>query len=111
MIRCTDMEPLLSEYADRTTDERIRKIVERHIQLCDRCRTRLARAEQVSEHLQRLPLLPPGVASRMGRFRRRLDARAAQGPRGLEHYPFYVSMVLAALITIATLLTIFYLGL
>jgi anti-sigma factor RsiW len=111
MIRCADMEPLLADYADGTADERTRRIVERHIQLCDRCRSRLDRAVQVSGQLRRLPLLPAGVSSRMGRFRRRLDVRVEQGPRGLEHYPFYVSMILAALITIATLLTIFYLGL
>lgn len=111
MISCADMEVLLSDYADGTADARTRRIVEQHVQLCERCRRRVQRAHQLAQQLRRLPLLPAGVSSRIARFRRRLDARAQHNFRRLEHYPFYVSVLLAVLLIVIALLTIFYLGL
>jgi anti-sigma factor RsiW len=108
MMNCADLEVLLSDYADGAADARTRRIVERHVQLCDRCRLRVQRARQVGLQLQRLPLLPPGISSRVGRFRRRLEGRSARGRWRLEHYPFYVSALLAALLITLALFTVFY---
>lgn len=108
MLSCTDLEVLLSDYADGVADARARRIVELHVLLCDRCRLRLRRARQISLQLQRLPLLPAGISSRVGRFRRRLEARASRSRWQLEHYPFYVSALLAALLIVLALFAVFY---
>lgn len=108
MLNCADLEVLLSDYADGVADARARRMVERHVLLCDRCRLRLRRARQIGQQLQRLPLLPAGIASRVGRFRRRLETRATHSRWQLEHYPFYVSALLAALLIILALFTVFY---
>jgi anti-sigma factor RsiW len=104
MPDCTELELLLSDYADGIADERTRRIVERHVQLCSRCRQRVQAA------YRRLPLLPAGVSSRVGRFRQRLEARAARDPLRLEQYPFFVSALLASVLLLITLLALFYLG-
>jgi anti-sigma factor RsiW len=110
MPDCTELELLLSDYADGIADERTRRIVERHVQLCSRCRQRVQAAYQVAQQLRRLPLLPAGVSSRVGRFRQRLEARAARDPLRLEQYPFFVSALLASVLLLITLLALFYLG-
>lgn len=110
MTSCADLEVLLSEYADGASDPRTRRIVERHVQICPRCRARVAAAARVSDQLRRLPLLPPGVATRVARFRRALEQQVGRDRRRLEQYPFYVSAILAAALLLLTLLTIFYLG-
>lgn len=110
MLDCTAIEHMLSDYADGIAGERARRIVERHVQLCSRCRQRVYAAHQVAQQLRRLPLLPAGVSSRANRFRQRLEARAMRNPRQLEHYPFVVSALLASLLILITLLTLFYLG-
>lgn len=108
MLNCADLEVLLSDYADGVADARTRRIVELHVQLCNRCRLRVQRARQVGLQLQRLPLLPPGISSRVGRFRRRLESRAVRDRWRLEHYPFYVSALLAAILITLALFTVFY---
>ena len=110
MLSCVDLEVLLSDYADGIADARTRRIVERHVQLCERCRERVQSAYQVAQQLRRLSLLPPGMSNRAARFRRRLEARATREQRRLEHYPFYVSAVLVAVLVVLALLTILYLG-
>lgn len=110
MISCTDMELLLSDYADGVSDARTRRIVEQHVQLCSRCRRRLEQAQQIAQQLRRLPLMPAGLSSRVARQRRLIEEEAARDRRGLEHYPFYVSALLAAAIVTLALLLIFYFG-
>ncbi|HEX6292433.1 MAG TPA: zf-HC2 domain-containing protein [Herpetosiphonaceae bacterium] len=110
MIDCTDLEPFLSDYADGIADERTRRIVERHVQLCSRCQQRVQAAHQVAQQLRRLPLLPAGMSSRVARFRRRLEQRAMHRPHRLEDYPFFVSALLASVLILGILLTFFYLG-
>lgn len=112
MIRCEDIRLLMSEYVDGIDDPRTRRIVERHVQLCASCRVQIGRLVDVTQQLQRLPLLPIGVSGRVTRFRKRLEASVEPQPRRrLEHYPFYVSAALAAALITLTLLLIFYLGL
>jgi anti-sigma factor RsiW len=111
MIRCSDMEVLLSDYADGIADARTRRIVERHVQLCARCRQRVQVDHQFAQQLRRLSLLPPGVSSRVTRFRRRLEAHAQRDRRRLEDYPFFVSAFIATALVVLTLLTLFYFGL
>lgn len=108
MLNCADLEVFLSDYADGVADARARRMVEQHVQLCDRCRQRVQRARQIGLQLQRLPLLPPGISSRAGRFRRRLESRMERGRWQLEHYPFYVSALLAAILITLALFTVFY---
>ena len=111
MVRCVYPEVLLSDYADGIADARARRIVERHVQLCEQCRQRVQRAHQIAQQMRRLPLLPPGVASRVARSRRRLEARVAPQPRlNLQQYPFYVAMLFATLLMLIALLTLLYLG-
>lgn len=104
MVDCTDLETLLSDYADGIGNERTRRIVERHVQLCTRCRQRVRASYQLAQQLRRLPLLPAGVSSRVARFRRRLEARATGDPHGLKRAPLFVSALLAALLLAALLL-------
>lgn len=111
MIRCSDMEVLLSDYADGIADARTRRIVERHVQLCERCHRRLQADAQLAQQLRRLSLLPPGVASRVTRFRRRLENHVQRDWRRLEQYPFYVSALIATLLVVVSLLLMFYVGL
>ncbi len=111
MIRCVDMEVLLSDYADGSDDARTRRIVERHVQLCARCRGRVQAHHQLAQQLRRLSLLPIGVSSRVGRFRRRLEAHMQRDRRRLEDYPFYVSAFIATSLVVLALLLVFYLGL
>lgn len=111
MIRCHHMEVLLSDYADGIADARTRRIVERHVQLCERCRRRVKADADLAQQLRRLSLLPPGVASRVARFRRRLESHAQRDWRRLEHYPFYVSAVIATILVVISLLLMFYVGL
>ncbi len=110
MLDCADLEPLLSDYADGVADERTRRIIERHVQLCSRCRQRVQAAHQIAQQLRRLPLLPSGVTSRVARFRRRLETRSMRDPWRLEHYPFFVSALLASLLLLLMLLALFYIG-
>lgn len=110
MISCDYMEVLLSDYADGSNDPRTRRIVERHVQLCARCRRRLDEAQQVAQQLRRLPLLPASLSSRVARQRRRIEQAGAVKRRGLEHYPFYVAALLAVALVTLALLLIFYFG-
>lgn len=110
MISCTDMELLLSDYADGIADARTRRIVEQHVQLCARCRRRLVAAQQIAQQLRRLPLMPTGLSSRVARQRRHVEQALMQERRGLEQYPFYVSAILAAILVTLALLAIFYFG-
>ena len=110
MIRCSAMQVLLSDYADGIADPRTRRIVERHVQLCDICRERVQADYQMAQQLRRLSLMPAGISSRMARLRRRLEASRQRDWRRLEDYPFYVSAVLATTLVVLALLTIFYLG-
>jgi anti-sigma factor RsiW len=110
MINCTDMELLISDYADGIADARTRRIVERHVQLCMRCRSRMQRAQQVAQQLRRLPLLPAGVSSRSVRFRRHLEDRLAQTHRRREYYPMYLYALLATALLALIVLTLAYFG-
>ena len=83
MIRCADIQPLLSDYADGVADERGRRIVERHIQLCRACRDGVLVARQLGQQLVRLPLLPMGVSNRAPRMRGRLEQKLLR-PRYLD---------------------------
>ena len=110
MIRCADLQVLLSDYADGIADARTRRIVERHVQLCHDCRRRVEADYQLAQQIRRLSLMPPGVSSRVARLRRRLDATTERDWRRLEDYPFYVSAIIATSLVVVALLTIFYLG-
>ena len=110
MIRCVELQVLLSDYADGIADARARRIVERHVQLCEDCRRRVQADYLLAQQLRRLSLMPPGVSSRVARLRRRLDASTARDWRRLEDYPFYVSAVIATGLVVLALLAIFYLG-
>ncbi|MDP9310961.1 MAG: zf-HC2 domain-containing protein [Chloroflexota bacterium] len=111
MIRCSDMDVLLSDYADGIADARTRRIVERHVQLCHRCRQRVQQDAELAQQLRRLSLLPAGVASRVGRFRRRLEKETEREWWRLEQYPFYVSALIATLLVVISLLVLLYVGL
>lgn len=110
MIRCSDMQVLISDYADGLADARTRRIVERHVQLCGYCRARVQADHQLAQQLRRLSLLPAGVSSRVARYRRRLEASPQRDWWRLEEYPFYVSAIIATSLVVLALLSIFYLG-
>lgn len=74
-MRCVRVEPFLSDYADGIADERGRRIVERHIQLCRSCYDGVLVARQLGQQLMRLSLLPIGVSDRTPRLRRRLEQK------------------------------------
>ena len=74
-MRCVEVEILLSAYADGDADERGRRIVERHIQLCPSCHDDALISRQVGQQLARLALLPMGVSDRVPRMRSRLEQK------------------------------------
>ncbi len=80
-MRCAEIGPILSDYADGIADERGRRIVERHIQLCSACRDSMLVARQLGQQLKRLPLLPSGVNARAPSMRRRLEHKLARSRR------------------------------
>lgn len=80
-MRCIELTSLLSDYADGIADERGRRIVERHIQLCRPCHDGVLLARRLGQQLMRLSLLPLGVADRTPRMRRRLEQKLLQTPR------------------------------
>ena len=88
-MRCIRVEPLLSDYADGIADERGRRIVERHLQLCRPCYDGVLVARQLGQQLMRLSLLPIGVSDRTPRLRRRLEQKLLKRPR---HSPMIVAM-------------------
>ena len=79
-MRCADLEPLLSDYADGIADERARRIIERHIQLCRTCHDGAIASHQLGQQLMRLSLLPLGVHDRAPRLKRRLEERLTLRP-------------------------------
>jgi anti-sigma factor RsiW len=79
-MRCTELTWLLGEYADGAADERGRRIVERHIQLCQACRDAVYVTRQLGQQLLRLPLLPLGVAERIPRILRHTEQRMRRSP-------------------------------
>ena len=80
-MRCAELEPLLSEYADGMADERGRRIVERHIQLCRACHDCVLLARQLAQQITRLSLLPLGIADRAPRLRRQLEHKLLRNRR------------------------------
>ena len=80
-MRCAEIELLLSDYADGLADERGRRIIERHMQLCRSCREGAILARQLGQQLLRLSLLPLGVADRVPRLRQRLEQKLTRKQR------------------------------
>ncbi len=72
-MRCVEIEALLSDYADGIAGERERRIVDRHIALCDECRDGVLLGRRLGQQLTRLSLLPIGVVDRVPRMRARLE--------------------------------------
>jgi len=80
-MRCADLELPLADYADGIADERYRRIVERHKQLCNPCRETLFGERLLAQQLKRLPLLPLGVQDRSARMRQRVAQKIERRPR------------------------------
>ncbi len=80
-MRCVEIESLLSDYADGLGGDRDRRIVERHLQLCDDCRQGVLLARRLGQQLTRLSLLPIGVLDRAPRMRARLEQALRRGRR------------------------------
>ena len=72
-MRCVEIEALLSDYADGIADERERRIVERHLQMCGECHEGVLLGRRLGQQLTRLSLLPIGVLDRVPRMRARLE--------------------------------------
>ncbi|HSH79325.1 MAG TPA: zf-HC2 domain-containing protein [Herpetosiphonaceae bacterium] len=80
-MRCVEIESLLSDYADGLGGDRDRRIVERHLQLCEDCRQGVLLARRLGQQLTRLSLLPIGVLDRAPRMRARLEQELRRGRR------------------------------
>src|SRR3954451_24851059 len=80
-MRCTEIEILLSDYADGLANARARRIVERHFQLCANCYAGAMKARKLGQQLQRLSLLPEGIVERAPRLRRSLEQNLARRGR------------------------------
>ena len=80
-MRCVEIESLLSDYADGLGGDRERRIVERHLQLCEDCRQGALLARRLGQQLTRLSLLPIGVLDRTPRMRARLEQELGHGRR------------------------------
>lgn len=107
-MRCTNLGLLLGEYADGYVDERGRRIVERHLSVCYRCRVDAMITHRLAQQLSRLPLLPIGVIERIPSFHRRIEHRMSSG----FHLPgnpsllrgLYVLLLAALLASLAVLI-------
>ena len=84
-MRCVEIESLLSDYADGLGGDRERRIVERHLQLCNDCRQGVLLARRLGHQLTRLSLLPIGVLDRAPRMRARLEQELRHGRRRRRH--------------------------
>lgn len=102
-MRCIEIEPLLSDYADGIADERGRRIVERHIQLCRHCLDGVLMARQLGQQLMRLSLLPLGVSDRAARMRGRLERKIARQPR-FDRGMLVMRAMLAVIVGVLSLL-------
>ena len=103
-MRCANVGLLLGEYADGRADERSRRIVERHIQLCQTCRNAVLITHQLGQQLLRLPLLPLGVVDRVPSIRRRMEQHM-QGGRRFTIHPMAARLVyLLVIIALSALL-------
>ena len=80
-MRCAEIELLLSDYVDGAADERGRRIVERHMQLCRTCREGAILARRLGQQLLRLSLLPLGIGDRVPRLRQRLERKLSRTRR------------------------------
>ena len=106
-MRCAELVPLLTNYANGRADERGRRIIERHIQLCDRCRERIIQTGHLGQQLSRLSLLPSSLVDRLPRLRRDLELRLARRAK-VSTYAMYALAVL--LLTLVGILVMLYLG-
>ncbi len=102
-MRCEFVEVLLSDYADNVADERGRRIVERHIQLCCSCRTDLLLLQRLAHQLERVALLPMGVSARMPRYQYELERLLLARERARRRRPLMaVAVVLVLLLEVAS---------
>lgn len=101
-MRCSELVPLLADYANGQADERGRRIVERHIRLCAACREDTMRAGLLGQQLARVPLLPIGIADRLPRLRRDLEQQLHRRKRML--IVFRITVVLMLVVCVACLL-------
>ena len=107
-MRCAEIEPYLSDYADGIADERGRRIVERHIQLCRACRDGVLLARQLGQQLFRLSLLPLGISDRTPRLQRRLEEKLLRRRR--FNYRAIVMRAMLALIVVVIALLLGFLA-
>ncbi|GAC1386516.1 MAG: hypothetical protein NVS4B8_02270 [Herpetosiphon sp.] len=99
MIRCSEVRLLLSDYADGETDERGRRIVERHVQLCQSCRSDVLALRMVGLHIERLSLLPVGISARLPRFQRALESQLVARQRARQRVP-WILLALVGLVLV-----------
>ncbi len=104
MIRCSDLAGILAAYADGVADERGRRIVERHVQLCATCYNDLIAARRVVQQLRRVALLPPGVAARVPQHHRAITARLAARRRAYRRRRLVLALVIGCLVLQAVML-------
>jgi anti-sigma factor RsiW len=99
-MRCVNVESFLSDYADGISDDRGRRIVERHIQLCHACHDHVLLARQLGQQLMRLSLLPLGINDRLPRMRGTLEQKLVQRPvlsRGLPVMRAMLALIVGVL--------------
>lgn len=97
-MRCDLVQVLLGDYADDVADERGRRIVERHIQLCTTCRSDLVLLQRLSLQLRRLALLPLGVTARMPRYQHELERLLLMHEQTRRRRPLMATAVLLVLL-------------
>ena len=97
-MRCDLVEVLLGDYADNVADERGRRIVERHLQLCTECRTDLVLLQGLAHKLRRIALLPLGVATRMPKYQHELDRLLLSREQARRRRPLVAVAVLLVLL-------------
>ncbi|MBA2682397.1 MAG: zf-HC2 domain-containing protein [Ktedonobacteraceae bacterium] len=103
-MRCELVEVLLGDYADNVADERGQRIVERHIQLCSGCHTDLLLLRRLAHQLERVALLPIGVAARMPRYQYELERLLLARQRARRRRPLVaVAVVLVLLLEVASI--------
>lgn len=108
-MRCAELGVLLGDYADGVADERARRIVDRHIQLCTSCRQELLLSFQIAQQLRRMPLLPETVAVRLPRMERQIQGRLLARARTRRRRPLLVlGVVLLLVVEVGLLWLVLY---
>lgn len=81
-MNCEDTQELLDDYLDGALDRSVQERLQRHIDQCDACRSRVARAQALQSALQEMPVVAPSAGFHDRVLRQARDASRPDRSRG-----------------------------